>query len=86
MNKEQRKATRKFESWQHRKFAANAKRGYVFFRPDRFEQPTPRSAREAWGSDYRNGHRDDKQERLMTFTIYAFAFIYIAFLLWREVA
>ena len=31
MNKEQRKVIRKFETWQHKIFARNAKRGYVFF-------------------------------------------------------
>ena len=86
MNKEQKKIIRKFERWQDRRFASNAKKGYRFFQPDSVAMPTPRTAREAWGSDYQNGHQDDKQERLMTLTIYAFAFIYIAFLIWREVA
>jgi hypothetical protein len=54
MNKEQQKSIRKFESWQRRKFARNAKQGRVFFRPDRFDLPTPRSAREAWGGTYNN--------------------------------
>lgn len=84
MDKEQRKAIRKFERWQDKKFASNAKKGYRFFQPDSVPLPTPRSAREAWGSEYRNGHLDDKQERIMTWTIYVFVFIYIAFLVWRE--
>jgi hypothetical protein len=31
MNKEQRKAIRKFELWQQRKFARNAKQGLLLF-------------------------------------------------------
>ena len=46
----------KFEPWQMKVFAKNAKKGIVFFRPDSFERPTPRSAREAWGGTY---HKDD---------------------------
>jgi hypothetical protein len=84
MNKEQKKIIRKFERWQDRRFASNAKKGYRFFQPDTVATPTPRTAREAWGSDYRNGHRDDNQERLMTFTIYAFMFAYVAFIIWKE--
>jgi hypothetical protein len=85
MNKEQRQAIRKFESWQHRKFAANAKRGYIFFRPDRFEMPTPRSARDAWGGTYTPQSEDDRrQETYMTWTIYAFIIFYVAFLVWKE--
>jgi hypothetical protein len=85
MDKEQKKSIRKFESWQHRKFARNAKQGYVFFRPDRFELPTPRSSREAWGGTYITEKNDDRrQERYMTWTIYAFMFVYVAFLIWRE--
>ena len=34
MNKEQRQAIRKFETWQRKKFASNAKKGYRFFQPD----------------------------------------------------
>jgi hypothetical protein len=51
MNKEQRKAIRKFELWQQRKFARNAKQGYYFFQPDNVAKPTPRSSRDAWGWD-----------------------------------
>ena len=85
MNKEEKKAIRKFETWQLRKFASNAKKGYHFFQPDTVATPTPRSAREAWGSDYQNGHLDDKQERITTWIIYAFVIAYIAFLIWREI-
>ena len=84
MNKEQQKTIRKFETWQQKKFARNAKKGHVFFRPDRFEQPTPRSSRDAWGGTYTNEDHDRKQERYMTWTIYAFMFLYIAFLLWKD--
>ena len=54
MNKEQKKIIRKFEQWQERKFASNAKKGYRFFQPDSVAKPTPRSSREAWGGTYRN--------------------------------
>lgn len=84
MNKEQRQAIRKFETWQHKIFARNAKKGYVFFRPDRFEQPTPRSSRDAWGGTYVNEDNDRRQERYMTWTIYAFAFAYVVFLIWKD--
>ena len=85
MNKEQRKVIRKFETWQHKIFARNAKRGYVFFRPDRFETPTPRSSRDAWGGTYMpQSGNDRRQETYMTWTIYAFMFVYVAFLVWKE--
>lgn len=86
MNKEQKKSIRKFERWQDRKFASNAKKGYRFFQPDSVAVPTPRTAREAWGGTYQNEDDDRRQEKYMTITIYLFAFIYIAFLIWREVA
>jgi hypothetical protein len=84
MNKEQRQAIRKFDTWQRNKFARNAKKGYRFFQPDSVPLPTPRSAREAWGSEYQNDTYDRRQEKYMTWTIYAFVFAYIAFLIWRE--
>ena len=85
MDKEQKKAIRKFERWQYKIFALNAKKGIVFFRPDRFEVATPRSSREAWGGTYRTQDNDDRrQEKYMSWTIYAFMFIYIAFLIWKE--
>ena len=84
MDKEQQKTIRKFETWQMRKFASNAKKGHVFFRPDRFEQPTPRSSRDAWGGTYTNEDHDRRQEKYMTWTIYAFMFAYVAFLLWKD--
>ena len=84
MNKEQRRAIRKFDTWQQKKFARNAKKGYRFFQPDNVATPTPRSAREAWGSEYRNGHLDDKQERITTWVMYALVVSYFAFLIWRE--
>ena len=84
MNKEQRKAIRKFELWQQRKFARNAKQGYYFFQPDNVAKPTPRSSREAWGGTYTNEDHDRRQEKYMTWTMYALALAYIAFLIWRE--
>ena len=85
MNKEQQKTIRKFQTWQMRKFASNAKKGYYFFQPDNVALPTPRSAREAWGGTYQTKDQDDRrQEKYMTWTIYAFAFVYVAFLIWRE--
>lgn len=84
MNKEQRQSIRKFQNWQQKRFARNAKKGHVFFRPDRFEQPTPRSSRDAWGGTYTNEDHDRRQEKYMTWTIYAFMISYIAFLLWKD--
>jgi hypothetical protein len=84
MNKEQRKAIRKFELWQQRKFARNAKQGYYFFQPDNVAKPTPRSSRDAWGGTYTNEDYDRRQEKYMTWTMYALALAYIAFLIWRE--
>lgn len=84
MNKEQKKSIRKFESWQQRKFASNAKKGWHFFQPDSVPLPTPRSSREAWGGTYTNEDDDRRQEKYMTITIYVFMFIYIAFLVWKD--
>ena len=84
MNKEQRKAIRKFELWQQRKFARNAKKGYYFFQPDNVAKPTPRSSRDAWGGTYTNEDNDRRQEKYITWTMYAFVFAYLAFLIWRE--
>lgn len=84
MDKEQKKIIRKFETWQMRKFASNAKKGYHFFQPDTVAKPTPRSSREAWGGTYTNEDDDRRQEIYMTWTIYAFIGCYVAFLFWRE--
>lgn len=84
MNKEQKKSIRKFERWQQRKFASNAKKGWRFFQPDSVPLPTPRSSREAWGGTYTNEDHDRRQEKYMTITIYVFMFIYIAFLVWKD--
>ena len=84
MDKEQKRAIRKFETWQLKKFARNAKKGYYFFQPDSVPLPTPRSAKEAWGGTYVNEDHDRRQEKYMTWTIYAFVIAYIAFLIWIE--
>ena len=84
MNKEQRRATRKFQTWQMNKFARNAKKGYYFFQPDNVAKPTPRSSRDAWGGTYINEDYDRRQEKYTTWAMYAFVFVYIAFLIWRE--
>ena len=84
MNKEQRRATRKFQTWQMNKFARNAKKGYYFFQPDSVAKPTPRSAKDAWGGTYINEDYDRRQEKYTTRAMYAFVFAYIAFLIWRE--
>lgn len=84
MNKEHQKIIRKFELWQQRKFASNAKKGWRFFQPDSVPLPTPRSSRDAWGGTYTNEDNDRRQEKYMTWTIYAFMFMYIAFLLWKD--
>lgn len=85
MDKKQRQAIRKYNTWQHKVFARNAKKGYRFFQPDSVPLPTPRSAREAWGSEYQNDTYDRRQEKYMTWTIYAFVLAYVAFLVWREI-
>jgi hypothetical protein len=86
MDKEQKRAIRKFETWQMRKFARNAKKGYRFFQPDTLAKPTPRSARDAWGGTYTPESGDDRrQEKYTTWTMYAFVIAYIAFLIWREI-
>jgi hypothetical protein len=84
MDKEQKQAIRKFETWQHRIFARNAKKGYVFFRPDRFEQPTPRSSRDAWGGTYNNEDNDRREERYIDWLIYAIIIFYVALLIWKD--
>lgn len=84
MNKEQKQAIRKFELWQQRKFASNAKKGWRFFQPDSVPVPTPRSSREAWGGTYTNKDHDRTQENYTTWTIYFFVVCYVAFLIWRE--
>jgi hypothetical protein len=84
MNKEQRKAIRKFERWQERKFASNAKKGYHFFQPDSVAKPTPRSSRDAWGGTYINEDYDRRQEKYTTWAMYAFVIAYFVFLIWRE--
>ncbi len=84
MDREQQKTIRKFETWQMRKFASNAKKGYYFFQPDTVAKPTPRSSRDAWGGTYINEENDRRQEKYMTWTIYAFMFAYITFLLLKD--
>ncbi len=85
MNKEQKQSIRKSERWQERKFASNAKHGYRFFQPDSVPVPTPRSSREAWGGTYTPQSEDDRrQEKYITWAMYAFVFAYFAFLIWRE--
>lgn len=84
MNKEQKKIIRKFERWQERKFASNAKKGYRFFQPDSVAKPTPRSSRDAWGGTYINEDYDRRQEKYTTWAMYAFVIAYFAFLIWRE--
>jgi len=84
MNQEQKQIIRKFELWQQRKFASNAKKGWRFFQPDSVPVPTPRSSREAWGGTYTNEDHDRRQEKYMTRTIYAFMFAYVAFLIWKD--
>jgi hypothetical protein len=84
MNKEEKKAIRKFERWQERKFASNAKKGYHFFQPDSVAKPTPRSSRDAWGGTYINEDYDRRQEKYTTWAMYAFVIAYFVYLIWRE--
>jgi hypothetical protein len=84
MNKEQRQARRKYNAWQDKVFARNAKKGWRFFQPDSVSLPTPRSARDAWGGTYDNEDNDRRQERYMSWTIYTLMFAYVVFLIWKE--
>jgi len=61
---EARIAIREFQTWQMKVFAKNAKKGWHFFQPDAFDKPTPRSAREAWGSPYESEDRIEKDEKI----------------------
>jgi hypothetical protein len=73
MDKKQRRAIRKFETWQRNKFARNAKKGYYFFQPDNVSLPTPRSARDAWGGTYTPQAEDDVvRKRLVHINIQSF--------------
>jgi hypothetical protein len=83
MDKEQQKTIRKFELWQQRKFASNAKRGWRFFQPDSVPKPTPRSSYEAWGETYKKDD-DRRQERYVDWLLFAIIIFYVAFLIWKE--
>lgn len=62
-NPESRVAIREFEKWQMKVFAKNAKKGWRFFQPDAFDKPTPRSAKEAWGSPYKRDDFERNEDR-----------------------
>jgi hypothetical protein len=57
-------AIRVFEDWQMKIFKKNAKKGWRFFQPDTFAEPTPRSAKEAWNGTYESEDRIEKDEKL----------------------
>lgn len=57
-----RQAIREFEAWQMKIFAKNAKKGWRFFQPDAFDKPTPRSSYEAWGAQYQNKDKTERDE------------------------
>ena len=52
-----------FNKEQFKIFRKNARKGYHFFRPDTVGTPTPRSAREAWGGEYRPDLTDKHEKR-----------------------
>jgi len=56
-------AIRVFEDWQIKIFKKNAKKGWRFFQPDTFAKPTPRSAREAWGTPYKPDTFEKNEDR-----------------------
>ena len=58
-----RQAIREFETWQLKIFAKNAKKGWRFFQPDSLDKPTPRSAREAWGTPYVRDEFEKNEDR-----------------------
>lgn len=65
---EARIAIKEFEAWQMKVFKKNAKKGWRFFNPDAFDKPTPRSAKEAWGSPYKSDfteHREERNEKIL---------------------
>ena len=51
------------EPWQHKIFVKNAKKGWRFFQPDSINTPTPRSAKEAWGSSYKHDDFEKTEKR-----------------------
>lgn len=59
-----RQAIKEFENWQRKIFAKNAKKGWRFFQPDSIDIPTPRSAREAWGSPYQSEDKTTRDEKI----------------------
>jgi hypothetical protein len=86
MDKKQRQAIRKFETWQHEEsLRVTQKRVITFSNPIAVAKPTPRSSRDAWGGTYTNEDDDRRQEKYTTWAMYAFVFAYIAFLVWREI-
>ena len=56
-------AIKKFEAWQLKIFAKNAKKGWRFFNPDSLDKPTPRSAKEAWGGMYKPDNFEKNEEQ-----------------------
>jgi hypothetical protein len=62
-NPSARQAIREFEAWQMKVFKKNAKKGWRFFNPDHFDKPTPRSAREAWGTPYKTDNFEKNEDR-----------------------
>ena len=77
---EARIAIRKFETWQMKVFAKNAKKGWHFFNPDQFDKPTPRSAREAWGAPYESEDRIEKDEKLANRIMLGLFFVFVVVL------
>jgi len=75
-----RQAIREFESWQLKVFAKNAKKGWRFFNPDQFDKPTPRSAREAWGSPYESEDRIEKDEKITNRIMLGLFFVFVVVL------
>ena len=64
------------ETWQMKRFARNAKKGYRFFQPDGIAKPTPRSYYEAFGQPYKKDD-DRRQETITTWVMVAFVVLYI---------
>ena len=79
-NPEARIAIREFEDWQRRVFAKNAKKGWRFFQPDSLDKPTPRSAREAWGSPYESEDRIEKDEKITNRIMLGLFFVFVVVL------
>ena len=69
-----------FEDWQMKIFKKNAKKGWRFFNPDKFDKPTPRSSYEAWGSTYQSEDTIEKDEKMTNRIMLGLFFVFVVIL------